>query len=283
MKNAPNVPVLMYHHVIPAGGMLAVTPDVFESQIASLARAGYTSLSAAQFAAYQAGAAVPEKSLVITFDDGFLNNWVYAHPVLKRYGMQALLFGITAWIGNGPVRACAGLNHSVPATPEHVQCEQLIAAGRHDEVMLRWSEIQAMQAAGTFEIHSHTHTHTRWDQVCGADSAAKREHIACELRESRAALARNLGRVSGHLCWPQGYFDADYVQMAREVGFRYLYTTDALGQNRPGFEPEHIYRFAVRNRAGSWLKRRISLSRSPFWGPRYHAWKAWKKRLRKKA
>ena len=48
--NAPNVPVLMYHHVTPAGGMINAMPDVFEAQIARLARAGYQSLSADQFA-----------------------------------------------------------------------------------------------------------------------------------------------------------------------------------------------------------------------------------------
>ena len=49
----------MYHHVTPAGGMIAATPDVFEDQIARLARAGYQSLSADQFAACLAGAPVP--------------------------------------------------------------------------------------------------------------------------------------------------------------------------------------------------------------------------------
>src|SRR5690606_16547296 len=91
MNNAPNVPVLMYHHVSPSGGMIAVTPEVFEQQIAGLARAGYTSLGTGQLAAYLAGGRVPEKSVVITFDDGYLNNWTYAHPVLQRYGMKAVL------------------------------------------------------------------------------------------------------------------------------------------------------------------------------------------------
>ncbi|WP_333903560.1 polysaccharide deacetylase family protein, partial [Achromobacter insolitus] len=106
--NAPNVPVLMYHHVTPAGGMIAATPDVFEAQISRLARAGYQSLSAGEFAAYLAGGAVPERSVLITFDDGYLNNWVHAHPVLARHGMRAVLFTITGWIGDGPVRPHAG-------------------------------------------------------------------------------------------------------------------------------------------------------------------------------
>ena len=112
-------------------------------------------------------------------------------------------------------------------------------------------------------------THTRWDKECAGDVQAKRARIADELRLSREALAGRLGSVSDHLCWPQGYFDADYVAAAREAGFRHLYTTDPFGQNTPGADPEHIYRFAVRNRGGSWLNRRIWLSRDPFWGPRY--------------
>ncbi|KOF53961.1 MULTISPECIES: polysaccharide deacetylase family protein [unclassified Achromobacter] len=278
--NAPNIPVLMYHHVTPAGGMIAATPQVFEDQIARLARAGYQSLGTDEFSLFLAGGSVPERSVLITFDDGYLNNWIYAHPVLQRYGMRAVLFTITGWIGDGPARPHAGQGGVLPPTPDHHACKQLIAEGRTDEVMLRWSEIEAMRAAGTFEFHSHTHTHTRWDRVCGQDAAAKRGHIEEELRVSRDTLARRLGQASDHLCWPQGYFDADYLEAAREAGFRHLYTTDPFGQNRPGADPEHIYRFAVRNQGGAWLNRRIWLSRHPFWGPRYHAWKAWKKRLR---
>ena len=191
-RSAPNVPVLMYHHVTPAGGMIAATPDVFEDQIARLARAGYQSLSADQFAACLAGAPVPERSVLITFDDGYLNNWVHAHPVLARHGMRAVLFIITGWIGDGPVRPHAGQGGPLPATPDHDACKQLVAAGRADEVMLRWSEIEAMRAAGTFEFHSHTHTHTRWDKECAGDVQAKRARIADELRLSREALAGRL-------------------------------------------------------------------------------------------
>ncbi|NYT76893.1 polysaccharide deacetylase family protein [Alcaligenaceae bacterium] len=282
MSSTPAVPVLMYHHVTPEGGMIAVTPEVFDRQMARLARAGYTSLTAEQFAGYLAGEKVPEKSIVITFDDGYLNNWVYAHPVLQRHGLHAILFIVTGLIGDGDARPCAGQGATLPATPDHHACKKILAEGQADDVMLRWSEIHAMREAGTFEFHSHTHTHTRWDKECGADTDAKRRHIAQELADSRAALQRNLGEASNHLCWPQGYFDVDYVEAAREAGFRHLYTTDAFGQNLPGTSPEHIYRFAVRNLPGSWLNRRIWLTAHPQLGAGYLAWRAWKKQLRKR-
>ena len=258
-RSAPNVPVLMYHHVTPAGGMIA-TPDVFEDQIARLARAGYQSLSADQFAACLAGAPVPERSVLITFDDGYLNNWVHAHPVLARHGMRAVLFIITGWIGDGPVRPHAGQGGPLPATPDHDACKQLVAAGRADEVMLRWSEIEAMRAAGTFEFHSHTHTHTRWDGMRRRRPGQARPH-----RRRAAAVARGAGRPPGQRQRPPvlaaGLFRRRLRGGGAEAGFRHLYTTDPFGQNTPGADPEHIYRFAVRNRGGSWLNRRIWLSR----------------------
>jgi peptidoglycan/xylan/chitin deacetylase (PgdA/CDA1 family) len=282
MKPAHNVPVLMYHHITPAGGMIAATPAHFESQIARLADAGYVSLSAERFAAHLAGDAAPEKSVLITFDDGYLDNWVHAHPILQRYGMHAVMFVVTGWVGDGPPRPHAGQG-GTPAAPDHAACKDAIAQGRTDAVMARWSEIESMQAAGTFEFHSHTHTHTRWDKACAGDAGRKRAHIAEELETSRAALATRLGAASPHLCWPQGYFDADYLQAGRAAGFRYFYTTDALGQNTVGGDPEHIYRFAVRDQPGRWLARRLWLGGHPVWGPRYHAWKAWKRRLRGRA
>jgi len=281
MSNAYSVPVLMYHHVVPAHGRISVTTRRFAQQMAGLARAGYTSLTAAQFAGYLAGEPVPRKSVLITFDDGYLDNWVHAHPILKHYGMHAVLFLVTGWIGNGPVRPQAGQDGPLPDTPDHAACSRLIAGGRPDAVMLRWSEVQAMQADGTFEFHSHTHTHIRWDKRHGEDAAAKRASLAQDLADSRQALAERLGTASDHLCWPQGYFDADYVDVAQAAGFRHLYTTDAFGQNRPGNPPRHIYRMSMRNGDLGWFNPRLWWARNALLGPHYLAWRAWKRSRRK--
>jgi len=279
MRSAHNVPVLMYHHVSPTPGGITTSPENFEAHIAWLVRHGYRSLSAAQFADHLAGQPAPEKSVLITFDDGYLDNWVYAHPILQRHGMRAVMFLVTGWAGDGPVRPCAGSGLVLPPSPGHADCKPLLDAGRADEVIVRWSEVQAMQAAGTFEIHSHTHTHTRWDKLC-ASAEEKRGRIRAEFRLSRDMLEYRLGSVSDHLCWPQGYFDADYVALAQQAGFRHLYTTDPFGQNTPGHDPLHIHRFAVSNRSGAWLGRRTRLAAHPVWGPLFHRWKRWKKQRR---
>jgi peptidoglycan/xylan/chitin deacetylase (PgdA/CDA1 family) len=168
----------------------------------------------------------------------------------------------------------------LPATPSHEQCEALIEQGCSDEVILRWSEVQAMQADATFEFHSHTHTHTRWDK---SDPDEKNQHMAEELALSKESLLAHLGKVSEHFCWPQGYFDRDYVKLARQAGFRYLYTTQPFGQNRAHTDPASIYRFAVRNTSGSSVGRRISIAAHPLVGPLFNRWKLWKRARRQRA
>jgi len=269
----------MYHHVSPVEGMITVSMANFEHQLKWLRNRGYRSLTCDEFAGHLEGRPVPPRSILITFDDGYLDNWVYAYPLMKRYGFHGVIFLVTSWIGDGEIRPHLGQNE-LPETPSHRDCEDLIGQGRADDVMLRWSEIEAMRAEGVFEFHSHTHTHTRWD--LGPEKESKDVHMAEELARSRATLQERLGEVSQHFCWPQGYFDPDYVRIAQQAGFRYLYTTKPFGQNRAGTDPAHIYRFAVRNTTGQSVGRRIRVAAHPVIGPLFNRFKLWKRGLRKR-
>lgn len=278
MKKAHTVPVLMYHHVSPHPGMITCTPDNFESQLKWLRSNNYTSLTTSQFAKHLDGGSVPSKSVLITFDDGYLDNWVYAYPLLKKYGFNAVLFIVTSWIGHGVQRDNSS-GTKIPITASHSKCMELISSGNTDQIMLRWSEVHAMANDGVFEFHSHTHTHTRWDK--SEHSHNKNLHMQQELQQSIECLKKNIGFVSNHLCWPQGYFDEDYINIANSAGFKYLYTTKAFGQNRRGSDPTHIFRFAVRNTSGQSVGRRIKVAANPLVAPVFNGFKNWKKSLRK--
>jgi peptidoglycan/xylan/chitin deacetylase (PgdA/CDA1 family) len=261
---AKAVPVLMYHHISTSAGMITVSPEHFAAQMAYLASAGYTTIGSAQLAAYLAGKPLPEKSIVLTFDDGYLDNWVHAHPVLQEHGLTALCFLVTSWIGNGPPRARARAGATLPPLLNHRDGEIAIGNGEPDRTILRWSEIEAMQNAGTFEFHTHTHSHVRWDQI-SADADEKSESLARDLTTARAVLEAQLGIVSDHLCWPQGYHDADYRRVARQLGFRHLYTCES-GSNYPENdvgEVRSINRLEVRDRPASWLASRLWIHTRP--------------------
>lgn len=151
------VPVLMYHSVAPtiedwAFKELSVHPDVFGDQIATLARAGYTTVFLADLHRYVSGAgSLPPKSIVLTFDDGYLDNWVFAYPILKKHGFKATVFVSTDFIDRRDV---------VRPTLEDVwrgnaKCESLGYAG-----FLSVPEMAKMLASGGIDIQAHCKTHT---------------------------------------------------------------------------------------------------------------------------
>ena len=255
------LPVLMYHHISPQPGLVTCTPENFRAQMQWLAENGWKTLSTAVFATALASGVIPKKSVLITFDDGDLVNWVHAHPVLAEFGQTATLFLITGWMGDGAVRPHAG-QAGVPELPSHNQAMAAAKAGRYDDAFLRWSEVAAMRTAGTFDFHSHTHSHTRWDRTL-ADPVARAAALAADLAASRATLAAQLGEASPHLCWPQGYFDADYQRIALAAGFSHLYTTEH-GVVRRDVDLARIPRLVAKDKGAAWFARRMGIYGRPW-------------------
>ena len=96
----PVVPILLYHHITEDAQANAVSVDRFEEQIRTLSDAGYTSVSFQQLIDFvENGTTLPEKSVVITFDDGYVSNLSLAAPILQKYGMNATVFVIGISIG----------------------------------------------------------------------------------------------------------------------------------------------------------------------------------------
>ncbi|MDI7065672.1 polysaccharide deacetylase family protein, partial [Klebsiella pneumoniae] len=116
--------------------------------------------------------------------------YIHAHPCLERYGFNAVMFLVTGRIHDGPVRSA--MTTGVAKSMSHAECEQRVLDGRADDVTVRWSEIELMRKAGTFEFHSHTHTHVRWDIQCG-DPVSKRHRIAEDIEISRCILTERTG------------------------------------------------------------------------------------------
>jgi peptidoglycan/xylan/chitin deacetylase (PgdA/CDA1 family) len=261
MKAAKALPILMYHHVSPNPGLVTVSPATFRAHMAVVAKAGWKTAGLQTVEAFFAGEPVPAKTCIVTFDDGYLDNGLHAAPVLAELGMQAVIFTVTSWMGDGVPRS-GGQD-----SPDHRECKRRIAAGDADSVILRWSEAELLQAAGVFEFHSHTHSHTRWDKTI-VDLAARKSALLSDLAASRSALQQRLGIESRHLCWPQGYFDTLYIESACSVGFDHLYTTVPT-INRPTTPTDRIARFVTKERPGKWLEQRTRLYANPLLGTLY--------------
>ncbi len=191
------VHVFCYHGVEPdtSNSFFNRTED-FKVQMQVLADEGFQSISCKQLADYLVGAEdIPDKSVLLTFDDG--NECVYGTvcPILESHGFKATLFLITSSVD--------AKNH------------------------MSWQQVQELHTKG-YEIGSHTVTHANLVKRGSGQSAE--EHKATVLEEltaSKQAIERVLGDGTvTALAYPYGTYDGVVMAAAREAGYRLAFSID---------------------------------------------------------
>jgi peptidoglycan/xylan/chitin deacetylase (PgdA/CDA1 family) len=184
----------MYHQVAArtdTASRLAVPPDVFAAQLAHLRAARYHPITMSTLAAGLAGRGeLPERPVVLTFDDGFADFRQAALPLLQQYGFIATVFVTTGWVEDaGP---------AVRPRPAR---------------MLTWQQVLEVAAAGV-EIGAHSHSHPELDQLRAAQ-------LNRELCDSKSLLEDRLGRSVPALAYPFGYSSARVRRAARAAGYEH--------------------------------------------------------------
>ncbi len=194
---APSV-ILLYHHIAPPedlprdperlrseGWAFVHSPAEFQRQLEFLRRRGYQFVSLGELLGQieDQGQEHPQ-SVVVTFDDGWIDNWVHGVPVLEKLGIPATFF----------------------VTTGHLR------SGLPDSKRLSGAQLRSLADRG-FTIGSHTRNH--------ADLARVPVEVAREeLQGSRLDLERVLGRPADFLAYPGGSFNARVVDLARQTGYR---------------------------------------------------------------
>ncbi|MFZ5632823.1 MAG: polysaccharide deacetylase family protein [Bacillota bacterium] len=217
------IPILMYHKVNPdprTGGYgLRVTPRAFEKQMAYLSRSGYVSISLTDLADhFEKNKPLPSKPVIITFDDGYLDNYTYAYPILKKYGMTATIFVVAGTVG--------GIN------------EFDYNGGRQPRnKMAGWEELQEMVKGGmTIGAHTLRHPHL---------AGLKPGEARFEIVGGKKMLEAGLNRPVEVFCYPYGNYDREIVNIVGESGFRAAVTTEQ-GLGKYGEGPYTLKRIRVR-------------------------------------
>lgn len=260
INNKTAIPVLMYHHVNPEGDFINIKPLIFEKQIRFLKRHGFTALHTDELLMILKGQKQsPKKPVMITFDDGWLDNWQFAFPILKKYDMKAVIFVITSLISEGGKRNRFDEGNLV-SLPSHEECHRMIEAGRGSEVMLSWDEVREMEASGLIDIQSHTHTHQKWDKLY-TDSNKQTEVLSEDLRLSKKIVEERLGKQCKALCWPWGRYNSAYIDMAKSAGYELLFTTEK-GTNTVDSDPFKIKRLVIGNMSGLSFRKKMFIHSS---------------------
>lgn len=252
------LPVLMYHHINPhKGDMVTIRPEIFEAQMKHLKKLGCRTLTAVELESYIKGDLVPDgKSVVVTFDDGWLDNYIHVFPVLKKYKINAVIFIIT-----DRTEAASEKNKDTGThTPTHDESKRLITEGSAGSVVLDWKLIKEMQESGLVEFYSHTKSHRRCAELSEAE-------LAGELNGSKEIMEKRLEKPCPYLCWPYGSYNEASVRIAKEAGYKALFTVDH-GVARPGDDPFLIKRINVRDNV-LWFKKMIFTYTSPVFSKLY--------------
>lgn len=161
-------------------------------QMEYLRKNSYHTISVAQLEQYLSqGKTLPQKSVVLTFDDGYVDNYELALPVLKQYGLTASVFVVAGWVG----RECGWRK-----------------AGQRDTRLMNWDELRQWQNAG-MEVGAHTMEHPKLSEL-------SENEIRQELVRSKQLLEDNLQIPITVLCYPYGDFDSRVQEIAQETGFK---------------------------------------------------------------
>ncbi len=183
------IPVLTYHSIgVEKGNPIRMPAEQFDAEMKYIKENGYTTLTLKELYDYfQNKVPVPDKSVVITLDDGYEDNYQKAYPILKKYGMKATIFVVTS---------------TVDINPECLTSKQLIE----------------LSDAG-IDIESHTVTHR------DLDTLSYNEQLK-ELSDSKAYLEGILGKKVDYLAYPTGKYNKDTIKAAEAAGYKMAFTTN---------------------------------------------------------
>jgi peptidoglycan/xylan/chitin deacetylase (PgdA/CDA1 family) len=255
--------ILIYHKVSPDTHPFfePTHPAVFEQQMQFLKQC-YQVKPLTELVERAKRGDVPHRAVAITFDDGYRDNYEFAFPILKKYGLPATVFVATGAIGTGEIlwhdrifdafrfataprtnlqsaldRARELYGDDRRRWVENVEQElKPIFPPEYAPYMLSWSQIREMHVSG-IEFGSHTVTHPILSKI-------PRDEMLKELRESKQRLAEQLNANVVSFAYPNGK-TSDYNDEIKaalpQCGYSYAVTTRA-GFNRPLADPFDLRR-----------------------------------------
>jgi peptidoglycan/xylan/chitin deacetylase (PgdA/CDA1 family) len=194
------IPILMYHSISnpeqasKAFRPFTLSPALFAQHLAYLREHGYTPICVSEYIAMrqrQAWQDLPERPIMLTFDDGFADFFREALPLLQRYRFPATLYIATSFV-NGTSR-------------------WLQRSGEGSRQMLTWEQVSESAASG-IECGAHSHHHMQLDTLPYCQARA-------EVYDSKQLLEEYSGKTVQSFAYPHGYHSKAIKQIVREAGF----------------------------------------------------------------
>ena len=210
------LPVIMYHGVLKdpsQQGKYVVSPDVLEKDLQYLKANGYTSVLIQDILDFvHQGTPLPEKPILITFDDGYYNNYLYAFPLAKQYQMKMVISPIGYY------------------TDKYSESGEFSAYYSH----ISWDHIREMIGSGYVEIQNHTYfLHSNKGERLGAQKLTGEsvKDYQTMLREDLSCMQQKMTEQTGYtpttFVYPFGAMSEDALPVLQELGFQATLTCES--------------------------------------------------------
>lgn len=186
------IPILCYHRFgAEVSDVMTVKTSVFDKQLAWLKTNGYTVISLERAIKYlkEEIQSIPDKSVVITVDDGHKSVYTIMAPLVKKYGIPVTLFIYPSAISNA-------------------------------KYAMTWEQLQELEATMLFQVESHTYWHPNFKEEkkkLSADGYAK--FVNKQLMVSKQILEKKMGHEIKYLAWAFGIYDEELQRKAAQAGY----------------------------------------------------------------
>lgn len=196
-----NCVILMYHSVSYNKVLYAISSEKFAWQMAYLKRNGFNVISLARLVnLIKNKKQILPKSVIITFDDGYEDNYLAAWPILKKYNFPATIFLTTGLIGDY----------------RHSQSQDIMFK------TLNWEQIKEMYNSGLVDFEPHNVNHIKLAKL-------SKEEAKGEILDSRQIIEENLNKKCLFFCYPYGSYNEETLRILKENNFEAALTV------KPGF------------------------------------------------
>lgn len=187
-ENEDDIPItiLNYHKVDNMNISLSVLPEDFDRQMAYLKENNYHTINTDQLYEYMVnGAELPENPILITFDDGYEDNYQNAYHILQKYGFTGTIFVITDFVSN-------------------------------QSNYLTWDQIKEMKAHG-MDFQSHTASHKSMTELSEVQ-------LKEELTKSKQTLDTQLNQDTKFMAYPTGTYNLYIAKLVKDAGYKGAFT-----------------------------------------------------------